>query len=162
VAAEQRVRGSVVGVESLCGGWTRSQVVVELTHTPLHFLTSFTGLIQIYCGSPLQQSRSINWTVVTNKTGRLTCDQDGTALTHRDRDTFSCVRLNALTAVKILIFVFWVETPCGLYGWLWRWKQYVPPKRWYQRTSMYIVTTEKTNIDISFILATIRWALYTK
>jgi hypothetical protein len=30
--------------------------------------------------------------------------------------TFSCLRFEVLTAVKMPIFVFWVVTPCGLVG----------------------------------------------
>jgi hypothetical protein len=42
----------------------------------------------------------------------------------------------------------------------WRWRQYVPPKRWYLPTSPHGVTTQKTNTDI-FALRTshLRWIL---
>jgi hypothetical protein len=52
---------------------------------------------------------------------------------------------------------FWIITSCGLVGRYqrfggtyclylqgWRWKQYVPPKRWYLPTSQHGVTSQKT------------------
>jgi len=39
-----------VGGEVLCAViFTHSQVVAELSHAPLRFLTSVTGLVQVYC-----------------------------------------------------------------------------------------------------------------
>jgi hypothetical protein len=67
------------------------------------------------------------------------------------------------------MMIFWVETPCGLvgtsryqrfgrtcclllYSWWplqrWRWRQYVPPKRWYLPTSVHSISAQKTNINI--------------
>jgi hypothetical protein len=43
--------------------WALERSVAELTHTPLKFLTSVTGLVAIYCASCLQRPRPRNWTV---------------------------------------------------------------------------------------------------
>jgi len=54
-------------------------------------------------------------------------------------------RFEVFTAMKILVVVFWVVTPCchvagylRFRGPLWRWKQHDPPKRWYLTTSLYL------------------------
>lgn len=52
---------------------------------------------------------------------------------------------------------FWVMTPYGLIGGyqpIWRWRSYVPPKRWYQHRNPRGVTTQKASdffIWIQFI-----------
>jgi hypothetical protein len=64
-AVEQRVRGSrgrVVGVLRAVI-FTRSQVIAELTHTPLLF-TSVSRLVHIYSISCLQRPNVGNWTVL--------------------------------------------------------------------------------------------------
>jgi hypothetical protein len=48
----------------------------------------------------------------------------------------------------------------------WRWRQYVPPKRWYLPTSPHGVSTQKTNIETSVlkleaICSSERWSLPT-
>jgi hypothetical protein len=66
--------------------------------------------------------------------------------------------LEVFTAVKMLVLVFGVVMPYGLVGRCfgemcclhiqpWRWRQYVPPKRWYLPTSPRDVTALKTSID---------------
>jgi hypothetical protein len=68
-----------------------------------------------------------------------------------------------LTDVKLSMLVLWVTTSCGLVGRYWRfgktycpvfkalrrWRQEVPPKRWYLLTSSHGVATQKTNVDVN-------------
>jgi hypothetical protein len=54
-----------------------------------------------------------------------------------------CTLSSVLTVVKML--VFWVGTPCGLQGCMW--KQCFPTKRWYILPNPHGVTTQKTNVD---------------
>jgi hypothetical protein len=65
------------------------------------------------------------------------------------------------------MLVFWIVKPCGFVGRYqsfggtyclnlhdWKWRQYVPSKRWYLPTSPHGVETQKANIDIFIVMRT--------
>jgi hypothetical protein len=67
VASEWRVRGSEkrsrVSRNSRGSGLVKSQIVAELTQTPLYFPTSVTELGQTYGASCLQRPAPRHWTL---------------------------------------------------------------------------------------------------
>jgi hypothetical protein len=106
--------------------------------------------------------------------------QDLLCAVYRSYCNYSMQNINkyeiwGLTAVTVLMVVFWAVTPCGLtYGYQcyggtyclhlhgWRWRPYVALKRWYPTVSLHSITTQKPTTDIGkyftiFLLLLLSW-----